>query len=78
MDKSINVVNEYFYNVIMKSWTWDKLTDEERQRFMDMKVFGRIKGNEKTRIEWLCTIYESYLAALGYESVGWRKDGVRF
>lgn len=36
-------------------------------------AFERIKGNDKTRIEWLCTIYESYIEALGYKPIGWRE-----
>ena len=75
MAECSNVVDEYFHDVIMKSWTWNKLTDEERQRFINMKLFSRIKGSQKTRIEWLNTIYRSYLTALGYKPIGWREDG---
>ncbi len=70
--KYSNVVETYFQNVIKKSWTWEKLTEEEQQRFIDMDVFDKIKGNDETRIEWLNTIYQSFLAALGYEPIGWR------
>ena len=49
------------------------LTKEEQKRFIDMDVFDRIKGNDKTRVEWLNTIYESFLSALGYEWTGWRE-----
>lgn len=71
--KYSETVENYFQNVIKKSWTWKRLTEEERQRFINMNVFGRIKGNDKTRIEWLNTIYESFLFALGYKSFGWRE-----
>lgn len=67
------VVENYFQNVIKKSWTWDRLTEEERKRFIDMNVFYKIKGNDKTRIEWMNTIYNSFLCALGYQPIGWRK-----
>lgn len=67
------VVENYFQNVIKKSWTWEKLTEEERKRFINMNVFDRIKGNDKTRVEWLNTIYESFLSALGYKCIGWRE-----
>ena len=67
-----DVVENYFQNVIKKSWTWDKLTEEERQRFIDMNVFDKIKGAKKTRIEWLHTIYTSFLCALGYKPFRWR------
>lgn len=73
MIKYSSAVEDYFQNVIKKSWTWDRLTEEERRRFIDMDVFDRIKGNDKTRIEWLNTIYNAFLSALGYKSVGWRE-----
>ena len=61
MKKHSQVVENYFQNVIKKSWTWQRLTEEEQQRFIDMPVFDRIKGNDNTRIEWLNTIYDSFL-----------------
>lgn len=73
MAKFSNAVENYFQNVIKKSWTWAKLTEEEKQRFIDMSVFDRIKGNDKTRVEWLNTIYKAFLSALGYTAIGWRE-----
>lgn len=73
MVKYSSAVEDYFQNVIKKSWTWDRLTEEERRRFIDMDVFDRIKGNNKTRVEWLNTIYDSFLSALGYKPIGWRE-----
>lgn len=66
-------VPDYIETVIKKSWTWARLTEEERQRFLSMEVFDEIKGNDRTRIEWLHTIYEAYLTALGYKPIGWRE-----
>ena len=73
MKKYSNVVENYFQNIIKKSWTWEKLTNEERKRFIDMDVFDKIKGNDQTRIEWLNTIYQSFLAALDFKPIGWRE-----
>lgn len=66
-------VPDYIENVLKKSWTWARLTEEERQRFLSMEVFDEIKGNDRTRIEWLSTIYNAYLTALGYKPIGWRE-----
>ena len=74
MAKHTMVVENYFQNVIKKSWTWEKLTEEEQKRFTDMNVFDRIKGNDDTRVEWLNTIYQSFLSALGYKPIGWREE----
>lgn len=76
MKKQSNIVENYFQNVIKKSWTWEKLTNEERQRFIDMNVFDKIKGNDQTRIEWLNTIYQSFLAALDFKPIGWREPEI--
>ena len=73
MIKYSSAVEDYFQNIIKKSWTWNRLTEEERRRFIDMDVFDRIKGNNKTRVEWLNTIYDSFLSALGYKPIGWRE-----
>ena len=66
MAKYSSVVEEYFQNVIKKSWTWNRLTEEEQRQFINMNVFCIIKGNDKTRVEWLNTIYHSFLCALGF------------
>ena len=67
------VVQNYINKVIKKSWTWARLTEEERQRFLAMEFFDHIKGTERTRIEWLHSIYDAYLTALGYKPIGWRE-----
>ena len=72
--KYSNAVENYFQNIIKKSWTWQKLTQEEQQRFIDMNVFDKIKGTDKQRVEWLNTIYTAFLSALGYKPIGWREE----
>ena len=72
--KYSNAVENYFQNVIKKSWTWQKLTQEEQQRFIDMDVFDKIKGTDKQRVEWLNTIYTAFLSALDYKPIGWREE----
>lgn len=74
MKKQSNVVENYFQNVIKKSWSWEKLSNEERQQFIDINVFDKIKGNDQTRIEWLNTIYQSFQAALDFKPIGWREE----
>ena len=72
--KYSSAVENYFQNVIKKSWTWQKLTQEEQQRFIDMDVFDKIKGTDKQRVEWLNTIYTAFLSALGYKPIGWQEE----
>lgn len=73
MINNSSIVNDYFQRVIKKSWTWDRLTEEEREKFINMDVFDQIKGRTETRVEWLNTIYTSFLTALGYKPIGWRE-----
>lgn len=68
--KYSEATEKYFQTVTKKLWTWNRLTEEERQRFIDMNVFDRIKGTDKTRIEWLNTVYTSFISALGYQPIG--------
>lgn len=72
MKKYSSAVEDYFQNVIKNSWTWDRLTSDEQDRFTNMDVFDEIKGTDKIRVEWLYTIYKSFLIALGYKQLGWR------
>ena len=71
--KYSNAVENYFQNIIKKSWTWDKLTEEERKRFIDIPSIDKIKGNDQTRIEWFNGIYHSLLVGLGYNGANWRE-----
>lgn len=73
MKKQTSIVGDYIERVIKKSWTWEKLTDDEKKRFLAMKVFDRIKGNDAVRIEWLNSIYSAFLDALEYKPIGWRE-----
>ena len=74
--KYSNAVENYFQDVIKKSWTWEKLTEEERKRFINMHVFDKIKGNDITRIEWFNSIYHAFLVGLDYKAIGWREEDV--
>lgn len=60
-EKIDEVTNKYFQNVIKNSWTWQRLTEEEKQRFVNLDVFNKIKGNKDTREQWLFTIYAGFL-----------------
>lgn len=67
------VTNKFFQNVIKNSWTWQRLTEEEKQRFVNLDVFNKIKGNKDTREQWLITIYAGFLSGLGCDGfIRWR------
>lgn len=68
-----------FYEMITKSWTWDRLTKEERRIFRTKLadydcMKGRIKGSYDNRWEQCYMLYDMFLGALGYEPIGWREE----
>lgn len=72
--KISSAVEDYFQAVIKKSWTWAKLTEQEKQRFIDGNDFDVICGNDKQRVEWLNSMYHAFLMGCGYEPIGWREN----
>ena len=66
------VTNKYFQNIIKNSWTWKRLTEEEKQRFVNLN-FSEIKGNKDTRERWLFTVYAGFLSGCGYDGSRWRE-----
>ena len=39
-----NVVYDFFDEVISKSWTWERLTDDEKERFKNRIDFRKTKA----------------------------------
>lgn len=68
------VTNKFFQNIIKISWTWQRLMEEEKQRFYDLDIFHEIKGNKDTRERWLFTVYAGFLAGCGYDGFKWREE----
>lgn len=67
------VTVKYFQNIIKNSWTWRRLTEEEKQRFVNLEAVNRIEGNKDVKEQWLFTVYAGFLAGLGYDGLRWRE-----
>ena len=65
-------VSEYFENVTRHSWTWNRLTEDEKYRFLSID-FSCVKGTAKQRQETYFTIYSAFLYGCGYNHAGWRE-----
>ena len=70
-----------WFEMTFNSWTWAKLTDEEKERFTDSVGFwcngsGSLKGDYRHRWDVLNELYYMYLLGLGYKPIGWREDTV--
>lgn len=68
------VTNKFFQNIIKTSWTWQRLTEEEKSRFENLDIFCEISGTKDMREQWLFTIYVSFLSGLGYDGWHWRDE----
>ena len=64
---------------IKQSWTWDKLTDKEKQLFESrLKIIqgcGLIQGTYQQRYNAYTAIYDMFLAGLGFyeDCIHWRE-----
>ena len=62
--------------VIINSWTWERLTDKEQNNFINVLASSKaskiIKGNYKERYNIIMMLYDMFLEGTGYEPTGWR------
>ena len=67
-----------FINMIKQSWTYAKLTEEEKNRILKVLYLTQaercLKGTYKQRWEILQAIYGAYLFGLGYNDFTWREE----
>lgn len=65
-----------FMEMIKRSWTWGRMTEDEHKRYLEAVErgfeLGQIKGSYKDRWDALRLTYSMFLAALEYEPSGWR------
>ena len=79
LEERKNVARDYNENVLLKSWTYQKLTEEERKSWNN--IFEWINNNgplknvrEKEAVNYLLmTSYHSFLIGLGYKDFKWRR-----
>ena len=73
-----NAYSDWF-EMIFNSWTWEKLTDDERKTFVDRmnswcNYRGLLIGTYRQRWEILSEMYYMYLLGIGYKPIGWREN----
>lgn len=66
-----------FLEMTFKSWTFDRLTQEERERCILALVSKIIKGTRAQRWEQLQHVYRVFLNNCGYTPTGWREPSRR-
>ena len=67
-----------FWEMIKTSWTYNKLTEHEKEQLKNVIFSQRaencLKGSYSQRWEILQAIYFGFLMALNYEPIGWREN----
>lgn len=69
---------DHYMKVIKYSWTYQKLTWQERNRLMTelSKYRDRLKGDFYQRVDQMAAMYSMFLEGVGYEHTGWRETEV--
>ena len=67
-----------YLEMIKKSWTYDRMTKEEREKIQEILTSGRIKedikGTYQQRWQALNALYYAFLIGIGYDNADWRGD----
>ncbi len=58
--------------IFLRSWTYNRLTPEEKTDIIQKLANAQLKSTYKQRCEQLNTIYFSFLESIGYKPIGWR------
>ena len=70
---------ENYYLSLCKSWTYKRMTEEEKQRWQDIKEWIKNCGTldhmttEKNIIYCCLSCYHSFLQGIGYTDSKWRE-----
>lgn len=79
MEKQKEFAIPDYMDMIKKSWTWAKLTEDEKSAFREVvskASMYTIKGTYMQRWETLCWLYDAFLSGCGYRH-GKFREGVQ-
>lgn len=69
-----------FVEMIKNSWTYNRMTETEKERcihvLLDNRTQNDIKGTYIQRWKALNTVYNAFLMGLGYDGFLWRENGL--
>lgn len=75
-NEKLDILYEYI-SMIKKSWTYEKLTTQEKETFEHVfyseQIKDILKGNKTQIWQVLNMIYSSFLAGIGYSGYNWRE-----
>lgn len=68
-------IRQIYLDIYKKSWTYEKLTNKERNKIIHVLANCELYGNTKKQVcDQLRTIYDTFLSALDYKPIGWREN----
>ena len=77
MCKDKETAHRDFGRIVMQSWTYEKMTEEEKERALSAILFaknqGLLFGNYNQRWQQLHAIYNAFLLGLGCDGPNWRE-----
>ena len=77
MDRKKEHATHYFMRTVYDSWTYDRMTEDERGRLESAIDFadrqGMVKGAFDTRWNVLQAVYNAFLMGIGYDGMNWRE-----
>lgn len=62
-----------FIEMVKQAWTWQRLTEQERQNLIESIEFAKPVGTFDQRWRHLNDIFEAFLLGCGYKPIGWRE-----
>lgn len=78
MAKVKETAKQDYIEMIKQSWTWDRLTEKERNQFLELLEHPCtrvvVKGNYEQRWEACEALYHTFLEGLGYDPLEWRES----
>ena len=68
-------VKEEYNKIVLQSWTYAKLTDDEKRRWNDVWRYAGIRGTKEQMLEAMSDYYRAFLLGVGYDDFyNWRED----
>ena len=68
------IKSDYIENVYKRSWTYERLTDKEKSKIIDLLYSAKLFANTKKDVCYeMHVIYSAFLEALDYAASGWRE-----
>lgn len=75
-NKNKDFVFTDYLEMIRKSWTYDRMTQEEKEKIhcilLDYRTTDNIKGTYQQRWQALNALYRAFLIGIGYDNFDWR------